>query len=353
MRRGGRENDVVLSCRVRLARNLREFAFPHAASTPDLLEIRKQTVRALEKSASQAPAPLVFTPFESVPLWARKSLIDRHLSSRPHIAEDTGRAIAATDDAAFSLLVNEEDHLRFQSLLPGLQLEDAWKLANRMDDALESYFEPRGGFAFSAEWGYLTACPTNVGTGLRASTMLHLPALEIAGKIERARRYVEERGLILRGTLGEGSNCIGHLHQLSNAATLGLTEDDVLLETEAATLELAAQERAAREQLLANFETPTRDAVGRAFGLLRYAHVVSYEEAAQALSMMRLAHEMNWARGVPRQKFNELSVAIRPAFLQVQNGAPLSAAQRDAQRASILRVATEKIKLDGAFEAGL
>ena len=264
MRRGGREHDIVLSSRVRLARNLRRFEFPHRASASDLLTIRHRVFTALHatREASGGLAGAHLLPFEEFTAWERQSLIDRHLTSREHIQDEMGRGLAATSDSSLCVLVNEEDHIRVQSLLPGLQLDAAFGLADKLDDVLEGYFDGRGGYAYNESFGYLTTCPTNAGTGLRASVMLHLPALEIAGRTERARKWCESRGLTLRGTFGEGSKVWGHLQQLSNQATLGVDEAEILLEIERAATELCDMERSARESLPEKFGIETRDAIG-------------------------------------------------------------------------------------------
>ena len=351
MRRGGRENDVVLSSRVRLARNLRRYGFPHLAGTQDLLSIRQRALMALEKAMTAAPDELLVVPFEEFTNWERQSLIDRHLSSREHIKDELGRAVAATPDGALSILVNEEDHLRLQSLLPGLQFDAAYTLVDKMDDALEAYFDERGGFAFDAQFGYLTACPTNAGTGLRVSAMLHLPALEIAGRLEKAAKWAQNRGLTLRGTFGEGSKVWGHLHQLSNQTTLGPDETEIIREMEAATREICDQERSARQSLPHKFNLEARDAIGRAFGTLRYARTISCREATDALSFLRLGHEIGWMKGLSRQKFNELTVWIRPAYLQVAHGRSIAGAERDTLRAELLRPHIARVKLESAFDA--
>ncbi len=349
MRRGGRENDVVLSSRVRLARNLNRYQFPHLAGTRDLISVRYRAVLALEKAAPGAPG-LLMVPFEEFAHWERQSLIDRHLTSREHIKEELGRAVCATSDGALSVLINEEDHLRLQTLLPGLQLDAAYALADKLDDALESYFDERGGLAFDPQFGFLTACPTNAGTGLRVSAMLHLPALEITGKLESVRVWASGRSLALRGTFGEGSKVWGHLHQLSNQATLGLDETEILLEMDEATREVSEQERAARAALPTQFALEARDRIGRAFGTLRYARTLPCREATEALSMLRLGHEIGWMKGISRQKFNELLVWIRPAYLQVAQGRVLSGAQRDARRAELLRPTITRVKLESGFD---
>jgi protein arginine kinase len=350
MRRGGREGDVVLSSRVRLARNLKRYNFPHLAGTQDLLSIRNRTFMALEKAASAAPDELYVLPFEEFTHWERQSLIDRHLSSREHIKDELGRALAATADGSLAILINEEDHLRLQSLLPGLQFDAAYAIVDKMDDALEAHFDGRGGLAYDPQFGFLTACPTNAGTGLRTSAMLHLPALEIAGRLEKTRKWAQSRGLTLRGTFGEGSKVWGHLHQLSNQVTLGMDETEILLEMEGATREICDQERAARAMLPQSFATESRDRIGRAFGTLRYARTISCREATDALSLLRLGHELGWMKGLSRQKFNELLVWIRPAYLQVEHGRVIGGAERDTLRATMLRPHIARVKLGSSFE---
>jgi len=351
MRRGGRDADIALSSRVRLARNLRKFEFPHRAQPADLMMIRHRVWQALH-ATGQAPGGLAdarLLSFEEFTGWERQSLIDRYISSREHIAQELGRGVAASADAGVSVMVNEEDHIRIQSLLPGLQLDSAFTLADKLDDALESWFDNRGGIAWSEEFGYLTACPTNAGTGVRASVMLHLPALEIGGKIERARKWAEDKNLALRGTFGEGSKIWGHLHQLSNQATLGLDETDVLLEVENAARELCETERRARAALPEKHAVETRDRLGRAYGTLRYARRIGCREATDCLSLLRLGSEMNWVKGLTRQRFNELLVWIRPAYLQVLHGRSVPSAERDVLRADLLRVHVTRLRLDTGF----
>ena len=351
MRRGGRDNDIVLSSRVRLARNLRRFEFPHRATPHDLVLIRHRIFTALHLTADN-PGGLSgahLLPFEEFTGWERQSLIDRHLTSREHIKDELGRGLAACSDASLSVLVNEEDHLRVQSLLPGLQLDAAFALADKLDDVLEAHFDNRGGFAYDPNFGYLTTCPTNAGTGLRASVMLHLPALEISGKAERARKWCENRGLVLRGTFGEGSKLWGDVHQLSNQNAIGVDEAEILLDIERAAREMCGMEREARAKLPEKWEIETRDGIGRAFGILRNARRIGCREATEHLSMLRLGHEMNWVKGLTRQRFNELMVWIRPAYLQVLHGRAIAGEERDQLRANMLRPHLLRVRLDSAF----
>ncbi len=349
MRRGGRDGDIVLSSRVRLARNFRRFQFPHHAGNQELLGVRKRVFEAIESATFTLPDAMLLVPFEEFTTWERQSLIDRHLSSREHVRHELGRAVAATPDLSLAVIINEEDHWRLQALLPGLQFDAAWNLADELDDALEAELNEGATVAYDPQFGYLTACPTNAGTGLRASAMLHLPGLEIAGRLDKARRWACNRGLDLRGTFGEGSKIWGHLHQLSNQATLGMDEAEVLLEMDAATRELVEMERAAREELPLKFEAQTRDFCGRAYGTLRYARALSCREATDCLSYLRLAHELNWMKGMPRQRFNELLVWARPAYLQVLHGRAVGGSERDALRADLLRPHVAKVKLDDEF----
>lgn len=353
MRRGGQENDVVISSRVRLARNLRRWEFPHRAATGDLILIRQRVFAALPQIAEAGSARLGkalagagLLPFEEFTGWERQSLIDRHLTSREHVREEAGRGLAATADAALSVLVNEEDHLRLQCLLPGLQLDVAFSLLDKLDDALEKHFDERGGIAYSEQFGYLTACPTNVGTGMRASVMLHLPALKIAERLERARKIANEKGFTLRGTFGEGSKVWGNLHQLSNQETLGMDEADILLEVGELTREICELERNARRLLPRRFLNAARDEVGRSYGTLRFARRIGCREATDCLSMLRLGMEIGWVKGLSRQRFNELMVWIRPAYLQVLHGRALNGDERDDLRAGLLRTHLQRVRLD-------
>jgi protein arginine kinase len=352
MRRGGHDNDVVISSRVRLARNFRRWEFPHRAPMGDLMLIRHKVFTALPRIADEdsgfgktlSSAGLL--PFEEFTPWERQSLVDRHLTSREHIRDEAGRGMAATADASLSLLVNEEDHLRLQSLLPGLQLDAAYSLVDKLDDALEKYFDDRGGLAYSETFGYVTACPTNAGTGMRASVMLHLPALEIAGRTERAKKLAKDKGFTLRGTFGEGSKVWGNFHQLSNQMTLGMDEADLVLEVEALACELCEMERQARRSCTKRLLDEARDTVGRSFGVLRYARRLGCREATDRLSMLRLGLELGWVKGLSRQRFNELMVWIRPAYLQVLHGRALHGDERDLLRANLLRTHMLRVRLD-------
>jgi protein arginine kinase len=288
-------------------------------------------------------------PFEEFAEWERQSLVERHLTSTDHIAQELGRAMVALPDSSLSLLINEEDHLRLQSLLPGLQLDTALTQAMKLDDLLEKFCE--GDFAFDAQLGYLTACPTNIGTGLRASVMLHLPALELTERLADAKEMATEQGFVLRGTFGEGTKPYGHLYQISNQITLGHDENSLLLDVAETVLHIVALEREVRAGLAESKSNLAQDAVGRAYGTLSFARRIDYNEAATHLSFLRLGMHLNWIKGLSHQRFNELMVNIRPACLQVEKGQTLTSEQRDETRATLLRTALQKIRIDSFLTA--
>lgn len=349
MRRYGSDCDVVISSRVRLARNFNKHLFPHVASSGELMEMRQNIFEMLldlsETSNLLENAGIL--PFEEFADWERQSLVERHLTSTDHIAQELGRAMVALPDSSLSLLINEEDHLRLQSLLPGLQLDTAFTLAAKLDDLLEKLCE--GDFAFDAQFGYLTACPTNAGTGLRASVMLHLPALELTGRLADAKQMAADQGFVLRGTFGEGTKPYGHLYQVSNQITLGRDEDSILIDVAETVLHIVELEREVRAALAGSKNKLAQDAVGRAYGTLSFARRIDYQEASNHLSFLRLGMHLNWVKGLSHQRFNELMVNIRPACLQVQKGQTLVSEQRDVMRATMLREALQKIRLDPLF----
>lgn len=349
MRRYGNDCDVVISSRVRLARNFSKHQFPCIASAAELMDMRLRVLELLLElsETSNLLENAGILPFEEFADWERQSLVERHLTSTDHIAQELGRAMVALPDASLSLLINEEDHLRLQSLLPGLQLDTAFALATKLDDLLEKLCE--GEFAFDTQFGYLTACPTNAGTGLRASVMLHLPALELTGRLEQAKQMATEQEFVLRGTFGEGTKPYGHLYQISNQITLGRDEDSILLDVSENILHIVELEREVRAALAGSKSNLAQDAVGRAYGTLSFARQIDYREASDHLSFLRLGMHLNWIKGLSHQRFNELMVNIRPACLQVRKGQNLSREQRDETRATMLREALNKVRLDPIF----
>lgn len=328
----GPEADAVISSRIRLARNLRDFPFPRFARPELLKEVMTQVEQAVSEAGYKG---LNFLHLEKVPPLERVALVERHLISPALTEEVETKAVILSSDETVSVMVNEEDHLRLQVLLAGLDLEQAWRLANQLDD----YLSTRLGVAFSPRWGYLTACPTNVGTGLRASVMVHLPALALTNQLSRVMGAAAKLGLAVRGLFGEGTAAAGNIFQISNQVTLGRPEDEIVTHLTAVTRQVIEQERAAREALLAQAKVTVDDRVHRAFGLLAHARRLDSQEAMQLLSDVRLGVDAGLIQKLELRTLNSLLVAIRPAMLQIILERELSPEERDVERATLVREA--------------
>ncbi len=233
-------------------------------------------------------------------------------------------------------MVNEEDHIRIQCLYPGLQIDDAWKMASLIDDLFEAKLD----YSFDEKRGYLTSCPTNVGTGIRASVMIHLPALVISNQINRIISAITQVGLTVRGIYGEGSEALGNLFQISNQITLGQSEEDIIENLYGVVRQIIDHEKQARIQLLRDSKVQIEDRVGRSYGTLLHAKIINSKEATERLSDVRLGIDLNMVNGIPANVFNELMVLIQPGFLQ-QYAGQMTPFERDAKRADIIR---EKLK---------
>jgi len=323
----GPETDTVVSSRVRIARNIEGIPFPYLASDEQTAAVQDQVARAAAEQKEHFDYFQYYRMAELSP-HAKQVLVEKHLIS-PFLSRDAHNgAVLLRQDEAVSILINEEDHLRIQVILPGLQLDEAWQEANRYDDLLESGIN----YAFDERYGYLTACPTNVGTGLRASLMLHLPALIMTKQINRLLGALSQVGLAVRGLYGEGTEIIGNLVQLSNQITLGLPEEEILRNLSGVTRQIIEQEQQARQALLNDSRMRIADRSWRALGLLNYAQIMSSQEAMQLLSDVRLGYDLGLLNGVDRKLLNELLVIIRPACLQLLAGKELSVEERGLER---------------------
>lgn len=341
----GPEADVVISSRVRLARNLRGLPFVNRATPDDLGEVAKRVrgrAEALgakglaggERGAGEA-CDRLWVDVHTLSALDRQLLVERHLISKELSKGDTPRGlIVSLPDERLSVMVNEEDHLRIQAVLPGLCLDEAWKVADRADDELEAGLD----FAFHERFGYLTACPTNVGLGLRMSVMLHLPGLRLTGDIEKARRAAKDMSLTVRGFYGEGSEALGDLYQISNQTTLGKPEDAIHRELAAEIIPQVIQfERAARVRLLQKRRSSLEDGVYRALGVLRACRLLTPEEALSLLSMVRLGVLTGLVTGVSEQAVNQLIVLTQPSHLQRLIGEEMDQQRRREARAELVR----------------
>lgn len=330
----GPESDIVLSSRIRLARNLSSLPFPQRAGERQLQQVEEEMRASLADLNQNSPIPYVFGELDKLTPLERYVLVEKHLVSLDLVRAGAHRAVLVREDAAVSIMINEEDHLRIQCLLPGLQLEEAMALADQVDDTLEA----RHDYAFDEKLGYLTACPTNLGTGLRASVMLHLPALVMTKQINRLMSTISQLGIAVRGLYGEGSEAIGNIFQVSNQLTLGFSEHDIIANLRGVVLQVIAQERKARQTLLTSAREAITDRVWRAYGVLRYAYCLDSQEALQLLSQVRLGADMHIIDVVPPAIFNELLVTTQPNFLQrAAGGGPLDATERDKLRARSIR----------------
>ena len=334
MEGSGPQADIVISSRIRLARNLKGMPFPNLMNSEQQARVVSQVGRAIHAPmVIQSVGELKLHPLRELPPLERQILVEKHLIS-PDLAEAGGeRAVILREDEAVSIMVNEEDHLRLQCLLPAMMLHEAWRLADAADDALENELD----FAFDQKLGYLTACPTNVGTGLRASTMLHLPALVLTKQAGPVLSALTKVGVAVRGLYGEGTEAHGNIFQVSNQITLGHGEDEIINNLSAVTVRLADQEREARELLRRQSRWQLEDRIGRAYGVLTNARILSSQEALQLLSDVRLGAEMKILRGLDQRLLNQLLVRIQPAYLQFTAGKEMTPFERDVRRAAMVR----------------
>ncbi|KQO12174.1 ATP--guanido phosphotransferase [Paenibacillus sp. Leaf72] len=333
MKGDGPESDIVISSRIRIARNLNHHPFPLLATKEQSLEVMEQ-LAAIGASGKLEP----IGHFDTIVLsdlteLEKRVLVEKHLIS-PNLAnESRGGAFILSDNESVSIMINEEDHLRIQCLYPGFQIQEAWTLANRIDDIFEAETE----YAFDEKRGYLTTCPTNVGTGIRVSIMVHLPALVLSSQINRILQAVTQVGLAVRGLYGEGSEALGNVFQISNQITLGQSEPEIIENLYSVAKQIIEHEKAARIRLLAESKLRIEDRVKRSYGILSYAAIMDTKEAAQRLSDVRLGVDLGLLDNITPQVMNELMIMTQPGFLQQVFKETMNAEQRDYRRAELIR----------------
>lgn len=334
MEAGGPHPEVVLSSRIRLARNLDGLPFPHRLTEADaekLIRAAEEGVREINFMGLSSKVELY--RLADTPALERQILVEKHLISPQQAKEARSKAVAISEDESISIMVNEEDHLRIQVLAPGLQLQEAWRIASVVDDALEQKLH----YAFDQEIGYLTACPTNVGTGLRASVMMHLPGLVLTQQAGRLFQNLSQLGLVVRGLYGEGTEAAGHIFQVSNQNSLGKAEEEIVAHLDAIVQKVIEAEKQARQILYRDMRLQIEDRVARAYGVLSHARILTSEEAMRLLSDVRLGIDLGVLPKLDYQTMNELMVAMQPAFLQRAEGRELSPYDRDVKRAALIR----------------
>ncbi|WP_338686043.1 protein arginine kinase [Haloferula helveola] len=327
----GADNAVVLTSRIRLARNLANVPFPGWAKKGQRQEVLEELLPCVE--ALDCMKDGFSKPLESLSSVQKQVMVERHLISREHAARGEGSAVVIERRQSISVMINEEDHLRMQSIRPGLDLTAAYETLSEFDDEVAGAVE----YAFDPALGYLTTCPTNLGTGMRASSMLHLPALVISDQIGQVLQAVNKIGLAVRGIFGEGTESLGNLFQISNQSTLGESEATILRRLERVIAQVAKHERNAREKLLEDDPDMVCDKIGRGYGVLKHAWIIDSKEALNHLSLLRLGGDLGFLPGETVALCDELLMEIQPAHLQVHNGSKLSPEERDAIRAEIIR----------------
>ncbi len=336
LRGEGPHHQIVISSRVRLARNLRQRAFPGWAKKAErtaILELIKPPVDELSEMQDSFSEML-----QDLSALEKQVLVERHLISREHAAKGVGSAVIMNRRQTLSIMINEEDHLRMQSIRSGLQLKSAFKLVDKVDSTLEGKLD----FAYDAQLGYLTACPTNVGTGMRASAMLHLPGLVLSDLINQIIQAVNKIGLAVRGLYGEGTEAMGNLFQISNQTTLGEKEEEIIARLTKVIETIIDKEHDARQVLIQKKPNTLWDQIGRAYGVLTYAHAMTSKEALNLLSVIKLGVDLGAFPEDRRLPIDELFMDTQPAHLQKSSQQKLNAEERDHLRAQIIR---ERLKV--------
>ncbi|WP_352419801.1 protein arginine kinase [Proteiniborus sp.] len=333
----GKEKDIVLSSRIRLARNIENIKLPFLMTETEAKNVIKIVDDAIKNDTTTDNSFELFEIQKLSPL-ERNIFVEKHIISPSLLEKPNLSAFFLRRDEKATIMVNEEDHIRIQVLLPGLNLEEGWEINNKIDDLLEANTR----YAFDEKFGYLTCCPTNVGTGLRASVMVHLPGLVLTGYINQVLQAVSQLGLTVRGLYGEGSSALGNLFQISNQTTLGESEEEIIQKLRGIVLQIITKERHAMLGLLNNRKIEIEDKVYRSLGILQNSRIISSKESMELLSNVRMGINMNILKNVDLNTINSLMIEIQPASIQNQTEHELTVAERDTKRSEIIR---EKMKI--------
>ncbi len=320
-------SEAVVSTRVRLARNLKEYPFPIRLSA----DKAKEVVEMVDKELKSCGMKYHRMDLNSVSDTMKVALLEQHLISPDFLHGDEGRAVFLSDDNSVSIMVNEEDHIRLQVIRDGFEPDEAFEIADKLDNELSKTLN----FAFHEKLGYLTQCPTNLGTGMRASVMLHLPALDMTGAVHRIGANLSKLGLTIRGLYGESTKPVGAFFQLSNQVTLGISEKAAIANLKNITTQLIAQEMKARDQLLAKIEI--EDRIARALGVLKTAILMDHSEAMELLSLVRLGVASKKLNTLSTDSIDRLITRIQPASIMTKFGEDMTPQERDIKRAEMIR----------------
>ncbi len=328
----GPEADLVISSRIRLARNLHGQRFPWKADKKEKKKIRELVEGAAAQTTSIKDGSL-FINIDDLDEIDRQFLVERHLISPELASGQTGSSVVISKNESVSIMVNEEDHIRMQVMSSGLQLFEVWQTINELDTEMEKQLE----YAYSSKFGYLTVCPTNVGTGIRVSVMLHLPALVYTKQINKVLQATVKLGLAVRGLYGEGSEALGNLFQISNQATLGMSEMEIIENISKVIKQVITYERNQRRYLINHNLKEVEDKVYRAFGILTNARIINSKETIGHLSTLRMGIDLGILDAHYRKKVNELMISSQPAHLQKSLDRILNSVERDVERATLIR----------------
>ena len=331
----GPDDDIAISTRIRLARNLKDTPFPIAAPE-NILKKSVLAVQLASEKSNKLKNPF-FMEMQNLNDLDRAILFERRLISLDFSVRPRCSALIVSKQEDLSVMVNEEDHIRMQAIHSGLQLLNVWDRIDKFETSISSQIP----FAYDQNLGFLTSCPTNVGTGMRASVMLHLPGLALANQVQPLIHGINKLGLAVRGIFGEGTDNLGNLCQISNQSTLGESEVDIIKRLEMVISQIINHEKNARSKLLETSKNLLLDNIGRAYGSLKYSYIISSKEALNSLSMLRLGVDMGVIKTVDIHTVNELFILAQPAHLQKYAGKALSQKERDEIRASLIR---EKLK---------
>jgi len=327
----GPNSDIVISSRIRFARNLENVPFPQWANkkqSKNVLDAIEQAVSGLE--SPKDPAIFKLVDLDSID---KQFLIERHLMSYEHAQKSDSKAVIIDNEEIIAIMVNEEDHLRIQVMQSGFNLHEAYNIVNKIDDALAKGLS----FAFSSEWGYLTACPTNTGTGMRGSVMLHLPALVMTRQINQVLAAIAKLSFTTRGLYGEGTQATGNFFQISNQLSLGSSEQEIIENINGLIRQIIEQEKQSREVLFTQNREMLEDKINRSFGILKNAHIITSQETTELLSLLRLGCDLGIVRDIDRRSINELFIITQPAHLQKLENKKLTSQERDLKRAELIR----------------
>ena len=338
MREEGNDSDIVLSSRIRLARNFADRTYPILKNENELSEVNHFMNKEYAEQSFQNYKDFQFISLEDLSEIEKRILVEKHLIS-PNLEKFPASAVLISKDEQVSIMINEEDHLRVQLYLPGFQLLETLERAFELDDWIEEKVD----YAFNEKCGYLTSCPTNVGTGMRASVMMHLPALALTKQITRMVPVINRLGLAVRGIYGEGSESLGNIYQISNQITLGKSEDDIVSDLQSVVKQLIEQERLARDYIVNELGLSLENRIFRSYGILQHSRIIDSKEATKCISNVRLGIDLGIIENISKNILNELMVLTQPGFLQHYANKKLTAKERDVFRASLIR---ERIQLE-------